>query len=462
MQTIFARRFDGPLIVLLLIRSPQMSPAQEIRPVIDSRQPSVVSQTVGSQEIDARQAALDAARWIQSTKFRRGGREIWPAIGDDPSTVNSSLYSGVAGVVLFYLEAYRATGDPQFLGDARSGAEYLLDSVEEEKGCGLYEGIAGLGFVLDEVFRTTREAKYRNGANRCIALIQDRARRVGAGAEWSDTADIVSGSAGIGLYLLAAARDRNDPAPRELAVAAGKRLVELGQQEEIGMSWKMDPTFPRRMPNFSHGTAGVAYFLASLYLETNDVQFLHAAIAGANYLMSIARQDEKTCLIYHHAPGGEELFYLGWCHGPAGTGRLFYRLYQATGDETWLTLLRQSAESILQSGIPGAQTPGFWNNVGQCCGSAGVADFFLALWGETGDRRDLEFARRVVDDMLARATPSAGGLKWIQAEHRSQPDLLIAQTGYMQGAAGIGSALVHFATSLDKRSVGIRFPDSPF
>jgi hypothetical protein len=32
----------------------------------------------------------------------------------------------------------------------------------------------------------------------------------------------------------------------------------------------------------------------------------------------------------------------------------------------------------------------------------------------------------------------------------------------MQGAAGIGSALVHVATALDKRQVGIRLPDSPF
>jgi hypothetical protein len=124
--------------------------------------------------------------------------------------------------------------------------------------------------------------------------------------------------------------------------------------------------------------------------------------------------------------------------------------------------VQKSAQALRASGIPEARTPGFWNNVGQCCGSAGVADFFLALWRETNDARDLAFARRTIDDMLGRATPEAGGLKWVQAEHRSQPNLLIAQTGYMQGAAGVGSALVHFAAALDKRPVGIRFPDSPY
>ena len=30
----------------------------------------------------------------------------------------------------------------------------------------------------------------------------------------------------------------------------------------------------RLMPNFSHGTAGIAYFLARLYEETHDKAFL--------------------------------------------------------------------------------------------------------------------------------------------------------------------------------------------
>ena len=34
------------------------------------------------------------------------------------------------------------------------------------------------------------------------------------------------------------------------------------------------------------------------------------------------------------------------------------------------------------------------------------------------------------------------GLRWVQAEHRVRPELLVAQTGYMQGAAGIGMWLL--------------------
>ena len=53
------------------------------------------------------------------------------------------------------------------------------------------------------------------------------------------------------------------------------------------------------------------------------------------------------------------------------------------------------ARAILQSGIPEQRTPGFWNNVGICCGSAGVAEFFLNLHRSQPKREYLEFARRL-------------------------------------------------------------------
>ena len=40
--------------------------------------------------------------------------------------------------------------------------------------------------------------------------------------------------------------------------------------------------------------------------------------------------------------------------------------------KAWLEWAEKSARGILKSGIPDAPTAGFWNNVGQCCGSAGV------------------------------------------------------------------------------------------
>ncbi|HEV8486894.1 MAG TPA: lanthionine synthetase LanC family protein [Blastocatellia bacterium] len=423
---------------------------------------SVLSPPICAADTSYREAALQAARWIRASTIQAGQGAVWPADPRDAKSVNDTLYAGTPGVVLFFIEAYRSTGDQSFLKDARAGADHLLEAFPSIKASGLYEGIAGVGFALMEAFKATKDSRYRRGALRCARLVGERARKAGNGIDWDDTTDIIAGGAGIGLFLLSAARELNEPAFRELAIRDAYRLIELGRSEKNGLKWAMNPTFARLMPNFSHGTAGIAYFLATLYQQTRKKEFLDAALAGARYLESVARTDGDICLIFHNEPDGKDLYYLGWCHGPVGTARLFYRLYQVTGNREWMRWVSRAARGIMTSGIPEMQTAGFWNNVSQCCGSAGVAQFFLDLYRVTHRRDYLDFSKRVTAQVLAKATQDQDGIRWIQAEHRVKPDLLVAQTGYMQGAAGIGMLLLHLDQLHNRKRRSIRFPDSPF
>jgi uncharacterized protein YyaL (SSP411 family) len=87
------------------------------------------------------EAALKAEKWIAGTAV--AGREgtAWPADPKDPKSVNSTLYAGNPGVVLFYLELYAATGDKDYLKKASAGADFLIAGLPEEKTMGLYEGL---------------------------------------------------------------------------------------------------------------------------------------------------------------------------------------------------------------------------------------------------------------------------------------------------------------------------------
>jgi lantibiotic modifying enzyme len=407
-------------------------------------------------------AALRAGAWIRASEIRSREGTSWPAVPPDPETVSVDLYSGTPGVVLYFLQSYYSTGRPADLEAARGGADFLLSKMAEIEGAGLYAGLSGVGFVLEETFRATRDERYRKGFLDALGRIASSAVAAGSGAEWSSTTDIISGGAGTGLFLIYAFHETRDRAWLDLAARAGSRLIELGRPENGGLKWAMDPGFPRLMPNFSHGTAGIAYFLAALYRETRQAEFLHAALAGAAYLLSVARTDGETCLILHDEPDNKDLYYLGWCHGPVGTARLFFLLAGVTGDRTWLDWVRKSANSLLKSGIPERETPGFWNNAGICCGLAGVGEFFLDLYRALGDRSFLEFSRRVASRLLAKATVEDGRMSWLQAEHRTRPELLLAQTGYMQGAAGIGSFLFRLAAAGRTKTPRVVFPDTPF
>lgn len=416
-------------------------------------------------------AAEEAARWVRASSIKTTAGLAWPADPADPKSVGHTLYSGSPGVVLFLLELHHATGKPEYLAEARAGADELLAALPGEKEPGLYTGIAGIGFTLGEVYRATKDVKYREGMRTVVRLLGERAVVEGAGVHWSPVTDIIAGTAGVGLFLLQAGKTAGDPAATKLAARAADRLIELGIPEHGGLKWRMSPTFARMMPNFSHGTAGISYFLARVYEDTRDKKYLDAALAGAKYLQAIAKTDGDVCLIQHNQPDGLDMFYLGWCHGPVGTARLWYQLARVTGpsaslragDNQWMSWVDRSAKALTTSGIPEKRTPGFWNNVSQCCGSAGVAQFFLDLYNAgSKDPAYITFAKKMTDDLLARGTRDEKGLRWVQAEHRVRPELLVAQTGYMQGAAGIGMWLLRLDAAERQRSAFVRFPDTPF
>ena len=412
-------------------------------------------------------AAEHAARWIEMSAVRSRDGVTWPADPADAKSVQQNLYSGSSGVVLFFLELHHASGDARWLEAACGGADHLAATLPAEaKGeeAGLYTGSAGVAFCLAQTHRASGRSQYGDAARRALALVKRSAAPAGArGVAWGESNDIISGSAGIGLFLLWAHREMHDEESLALATRAGWRLVERGIAEHGGTKWRMTDEFPRTMPNFSHGTAGIAYFLATLHKATGERAFLDAAMAGAKYLQAIATPTEGDGrVIFHHEPDGNDLFYLSWCHGPVGTARLFHRLGEITGDRRSSGYVRQLAQGIVASGVPERRTPGFWNNISQCCGNSGVGDFFLSLYLRGGDAADLAMARRAAADTQRRATEEAGTLKWVQAEHRVRPELLVAQTGLMQGAAGVGLSYLRLDGVDQKRRDRIVLPDSPW
>jgi lantibiotic modifying enzyme len=406
--------------------------------------------------------AVDAAKWIRVSRVETSFGITWPADPRDPKTVSTALYRGSPGIILFLLELYQATGDRAYLDDAKRGADELLTKINTEERMGLYDGLAGIGLALSETFRATAEDRYRRGVTNTVKILSAHAGAVRKGVQWNNATDIASGSAGIGLYLLYVDDLLHDAGSRALAIQGGDRLLDLAIPEKGGSKWAMDLSTHKLLPNFSHGTAGVAYFLATLYTRTREQRFLDGALSGAKYLLAIAKTDGDVCLVPYNQPDNPDLYYLGWSDGPAGTARLFYQLYNATGNDSWMTWVKRAANGILTSGIPEKRTPGFWNNVSQDCGSAGVAQFFLDLYGVTKDPTYLGFARKMTDDLLGRATHDDFGTRWVQAEDRERPDDLVAQTGFMQGAAGIGSWLLRLDGAQRGRAPFVRFPDSPW
>ncbi|HMC54716.1 MAG TPA: lanthionine synthetase LanC family protein [Gemmatimonadaceae bacterium] len=418
------------------------------------------------------EAALRAERWIRGT--RSDPTRLWPSVPapgvDTFDRSVLSLYHGAPGVILFYLELHAATQERRFLDDAVRGAQALAAAVDvaTEQDAGLYTGATGIAWILLEAHRASGREDLRSAARGIAARLARGAKRDGDAVWWSDSTDMVSGNAGILLGLLRLRELLGDES-LDLARRAGDALLSVSVTDDRGhRMWFYDRTVKpgpeaRELPNFSHGTAGIAYALATLSRNGGERRHLEAALDGAEHLVALAVPSGDGMVIRHNSlPAGENLFYLSWCHGAPGTNRLWRCLHDGDGAVKWKTLEDRAAAGVIAQGVPEQRTAGFWNNISMCCGNAGVAEYFLSRYRRSGNPADLAYAKRHADDALSRATVEGDTEKWIQAENRVSPNEVLAQTGWMQGAAGVGTMLLHMdaATRAQNWKRAVTLPDA--
>ncbi|HEX4833227.1 MAG TPA: lanthionine synthetase LanC family protein [Trebonia sp.] len=159
-----------------------------------------------------------------------------------------------------------------------------------------------------------------------------------------------------------------------------------------------------------------------------------------------------------HRPGRIERYSYRWCHGPAGGAQAFRLLGQVAGDPAGAVLADRCWRTVTASGLP-RRRPGFWDNSGRCCGTAGILALACDRQAEQGD--GLPFAAVLAADLAARAATDAAGARWSNHEHRATPPELAPRTGWAMGNAGIIRELLGHARLQAGRDPGhaIAWPD---
>jgi lantibiotic modifying enzyme len=414
----------------------------------------------------------------------------WRRTEDSKRASDDTIYHGTAGIGLFEVELAMATGDPTYAKKAEEAAGLVAETVSalDSSPVAFATGWPGFAFALKEfsnaVGSADQKTTWRIAAGLAVSKLESQSSSAGdhGGVGWiepmpfSDITgftgdreiyDLSVGAAGAVVTLLDLADSQIAERSVPLAVAAANRLLEVAVKTQDGWRWDLmnDVPFPFLAPNFAHGGAGVGYAMAQLFDRTKDERYLEAAVQAANYTMSRASDVGDGCLVCHTEQQQPPHFYLGACHGPAGTGRLLLTLERLTGDSQWREQLNGLYRGLKAIGAPATRSWGWWQNHSQCCGDAGLGDFALLAWEATHEKQWLDLAHDCAEVLKNSSTVGPVGKEghngrwWIQAEHRARPEFLQAQTGYMQGAAGIGSFFVHLATAESSHPVRVRFPD---
>ena len=316
----------------------------------------------------------------------------------------------------------------------------------------------------------TRDARYRQGALERIRQLHERADPASDRLAWNQYHDVLNGTAGIGLALLYTAREMEHAPSLALATKAGEALLRQGQRANGGRYWTIGSDIDFNVPNFSHGTGGVGYFLATLYAATGRMAFLDGARAAATYLQAVAKTEGGVFLVPYGIPndGFDMPYDIGWAHGPAGTARLFYRLWQVTGEQAWLEVVHASARGLLASGVPDAPAHAGFGEApfrrDMRFGTAGAEAFLLDLYATTDEAPYLTAAERIVDDLIGAAQVDSTGLRWRLPRYGFQGNegTLTAFTGYYYGASGLGGLMLRMHTTRHYTAPPFVLPDNPF
>lgn len=416
-----------------------------------------------------RTAVTEAIAFIESQRL--DGSALWRA-NDEPNGRSSySYYHGAAGVILSFAELSATPGNEWLLERAVQAGDEVLAYLADDPALSVNEsdGLAGYAFVLNELGRVSGQERFVDEAARCIGRIAAQATDIGAGIGWIEPMpfsqltgftgdrelwDVDNGAAGVLLAFLYAADHGLRGDALALAERTAERLLEVGVPTDDGIRWQMMPDipWPFTTPNFAHGGAGVGFALLQLYRHNGDERLLKAGRQAESHVMarSFPVGDSGGRLVCHTEEHVDPpMFYLGVCHGPAGTGRLLLELADLTGEQRYLDDLAVLIDGVEAIGAPEHRSDGFWNNHSQCCGDAGLGEFASFAAQRTGDDRFIGLAERCAKVILDASEVSEGTRRWRFAEHRLAPEHLRAQTGYMQGAAGLASFLNNLADTID-------------
>ncbi|MEO6595411.1 MAG: lanthionine synthetase LanC family protein, partial [Planctomycetota bacterium] len=402
------------------------------------------------------------------------GAVLFPASEGDKKVPQTNVYGGTAGVMIFLENAAAVLDDATARELADRTAKGLRNARRvDSRGrtswarntamgvTGLYTGDAGVGqaFLVRHALRGDAEA-LATAVEVGDALLA-RARDEEGTLSWDKQTDIIYGSAGTALYLL----ELGQASKAERFVDAARRVGRGLLLEAVQVPSQADETrklpiwvlsmgsMKIHMPNFSHGTAGVAYALARIAAVTGDQELLQAAKGGAEWLLENAVVDGEG-LKWAHSDRSPKIYMGGWCHGPVGTGRLFLLLHAITGETRYLDAANKGALFVVDyaANAEKAGTDGEKPYVppSLCCGVAGVVDFFCDLSRVTHDPAHAAFAKKAGDYLVDVAVVDGDGRKWKNGQSVPGGPATADSAGYnvdlMIGAAGEALALLRLMT----------------
>jgi hypothetical protein len=373
-----------------------------------------------------------------------------------PAERDLSLAGGQAGIALFFSYLHFARPGEGHDDTAMALLERAIEGTGElATSPGLYSGFAGVAWTLEHLLGRLFDPEGEDPGEEIATVLQGFLAR----SPWPGEYDLISGLVGFGAYAL---ERLPRPGGRECLAEVVARLAETAERRPEGISWHtpaervgkvQEETYPEGHYNLgvAHGVPGVIGLLGDVVASGVAAAEARRLLAGAaDWVLSQRLPEGAGSLFpYNFAPGiAGTPTRLAWCYGDLGIAAALLAAARATGDPRLeaaaLAIARHTAARAVEgSGV---------QDVGLCHGAAGVGHLFNRLYQASGDPALGAAARTWFAEALARrGSAGFGGFQaWLPTSADGWEDLgWLDDPGFLTGSVGIGLALLAATSAVE-------------
>jgi len=365
---------------------------------------------------------------------------------------NASLCAGDAGIALFQTYHARAAHDDASEASGRRRLEQAVDALATTRmPPDLYTGFAGIAWTVEHLLGmcAAGETSADDPNDAIDETLEAALRGAGAEATWTRRYELLYGLVGVGVYALERLGRPRATAILELVVS---RLGSLCERAPDGIAWFTPPalldamgraTFPDGYYNLgvAHGCPAVIAFLgqacAAGISERESRELLEGSVRWLlARRLSKSSDDFPGCITAQSSPRSNPV---SWCYGNPGIAATLLVAARAVGERSWedeaLDMALKCAEkSCSEVGVLEACL---------CHGSAGNGHLFNRLYQATGEARFRDAAVCWIAHALELRRPGIGLAGFEsrivgangEVSWRGLP-------GFLSGISGIGLALL--------------------
>lgn len=345
--------------------------------------------------------------------------------------VEPHLAGGTAGVAI--AAAYIRQWQPSLIGEETIG-RLLIDAVEaglgKEAGSSLYLGLLGIGWAAEHVSRLSLSSNHSELCGQLDALVFDGLSNV---ADWRYRHDLFRGLVGLAVYLLE--RPRTTGNVKSLKLAARALAASAARLEQGSLCWL---THPQQVPNphrlddrrpysnlgVPHGVPGVIAILSRLALHTPEA--MATCEGGVNWLLAQRASDVFPCFsMVAGQPALAASPFVAWCYGDLGIASTLASAALKLGRDDWLA-------DATRVGRQAAQRQPLKGDISLCHGCAGNGHLFARLYQFTGDALFADVSLGWYRSLMLTWNPAGKGFAGFRSSNRRSK----TSAGFLRGASG--------------------------